>query len=176
MHKIPADRSNLNKCWAHWNRGSGKTGRSETMMRECIPGLGMINASANALPRPNLSVQRPNRSGIATHWVEVTVGGMRGRQLQCLVLARRFGRLFHFHQRLNLCSVFAPFIIYAPLSYWKCIANCHFECSVKRSSAVNPVDPAYQALTRRCWARDCQLWSEQWDDPTRAKCLATHRV
>jgi hypothetical protein len=71
-------------------------------------------------------------------------------------------------QRLNLGSVCAPFIIYAPPSYWKCIANCHIECSVKRSSAANPVDPVYEALTRCCSAHDCQLWSEHWDDPTRA--------
>ena len=71
-------------------------------------------------------------------------------------------------QRLNLCSVCAPFINYAPLSYWKCIANCHIECSVRRSSAAIPVDPVYQALKRRCSAHDCQLWSEHWDDPTRA--------
>ena len=71
-------------------------------------------------------------------------------------------------QRLNLCSVCAPFVIYAPLSYWKCIANCHFECSVGRSSAAIPVDAVYQALTRRCSTYDCQLWSEHWDDPTMA--------
>jgi len=64
-----------------------------------------------------------------------------------------------------LCSVCAPFIIYALLSYWKCIANCHIECSVRRSAAAIPDDPGYQVLTRRCFAHDCQLWSERRDEP-----------
>ena len=78
------------------------------------------------------------------------------------ILSITYGRL------PNMCSVCAPFIIYAPLNYWKCIANCHIECSVRRSSAAIPVDPVYQALTRRCSAHDRQLGSEHWDDPTRA--------
>jgi hypothetical protein len=71
-------------------------------------------------------------------------------------------------QRLSLCSVCAPFIIFAPLSYWKCIANCHIECSVRRSSAAIPVDAVYQALTHCRSAHDCQLCSEQLGGPTGA--------
>jgi len=64
-----------------------------------------------------------------------------------------------------LCSVCAPFIINAPLNYWKRAGSCHAECSVRKSPATILVNPVYQALIRRRSANDGQLWPERRDDP-----------